>query len=196
MIRALALSVLIACGGAPAEVVEVAPVSAAPVPSDSLYQLDVPMVDQHGAAVNLGVHRGHVTIVSMFYASCPMACPLLIEDVRALEAKLSPADRADVRVLLVSLDPARDTPEKMAEVVTRHGVDDARWTLARPAPDDVRPVAAVLGIAYRPEEGGEMDHSSILTVVDPEGRVIGRLDGLGQDPTPLLDAITRARPQG
>ena len=184
----IGLLLLLACNPEPAPV-------AAPLPSDSLYVLDVDLVDQHGAAVDLGVHRGHPTIVSMFYASCPMACPLLIEDVRSVEGLLTPAERADLRVLLVSLDPANDTPEALAAVVSKHGVDDARWTLARPLPDDVRPIATVLGIAYASDGAGGMNHSSILTLVDADGRVIARLDGIDADPTPLLEAL-RTAPRG
>jgi protein SCO1/2 len=96
-------------------------------------------------------------------------------------------------VLLVSLDPAHDTPEAMTRVIERRGVDGERWVLARPRAEDVRPVAAMLGISYRPRADGEMDHSSILTLVDVEGRVIARLEGVKQDPSALIQAIARAR---
>jgi protein SCO1/2 len=125
----------------------------------------------------------------MFYASCPMACPMLIEDVRALERQVPDDARDDLRVLLVSLDPARDTPEALADVVRRHAIDGSRWTLARPAPDDVRLVAAVLGIAYRDDGAGGMNHSSILTLLDRDGRPVVRLEGLQRDPAPILEAL-------
>lgn len=174
------------CAGAPAEA---PPVERGPLPADSVYALDVPLVDQHGRDVDLAVHRGHPVVISMFYASCPMACPRLIADLQALERRLDDGQRDDLRVLLVSLDPERDTPAAMAEVVARHGVDDARWTLARTAPQDVRAVAAALGIRYRPAEDGEMNHSSILTVLDRDGRPLARLEGLERDPAPLLAAL-------
>jgi protein SCO1/2 len=129
----------------------------------------------------------------MFYARCPRACPLLIEDVRALEARLPQADREDLRVLLVSLDPDNDTPEAMARVIERRGVDGARWVLARPRAQDVRPIAALLGISYRPGGDGEMDHSSILTLVDADGRVVARHEGVGQDASALVRAIAAVR---
>ena len=191
MIRALIVLMLaVACGDA-----EPPPAhrSATPLPGDSLYQLDVALVDQRGNPVDLAVHRGHPTIVSMFYTSCPRACPLLIEDVRALEARLPEADREDLRVLLVSLDPVNDTPEAMARVIERRGVDGERWVLARPRAEDVRPIAALLGISYRPGADGEMDHSSILTLVDADGRVVARHEGVGQDASALVRAIAAVR---
>ncbi|MFT4621844.1 MAG: protein SCO1/2 [Myxococcota bacterium] len=184
-----------ACAVAP-ETSEVPPapeVAAAPaeLPGDSIYQLEIALENQDGGTIDLAVHRGHPTLVSMFYANCPMACPMLIGDIKALEAGLSEAERAEVRVLLVSLDPERDTPELLSGVVETHDLDTARWTLARTDADDVREVAAVLGIAYRALDDGEMNHSSIVTLVDRLGAPVQRMEGLGQDASAVQAAVAR-----
>ncbi len=176
---------------APEETAPAAPAAPAPLPGDSIYQLDVGLVDQNGEVVPLSVFRGQPVFISMFYASCPMACPMLIGDVQALEEKLTEAQRDRVRVLLVSLDPEADTPEALREVVARHGLDTERWRLASPPPDRVRDIAAVLGISYQAVEGGELHHSSIITLLDPEGRVAAQLEGLRQSPEPLLEALKK-----
>lgn len=192
------LLLLLACG-APEPLAAEPPASAVegidldPLPDDSLYQLGLPLEDHRGQRIGLDVHRGHPVVVTMFYAWCPAACPMLIEDVKAFERALAPAERAGLRVLMVSLDPARDDPAKLAEAVATHGVDGARWTLARTAPEEVRTVAAALGIRYRAAPDGEMNHSSILTLLDAEGRPVARMEGLRRDPAPLLDAL-RALP--
>jgi protein SCO1/2 len=126
----------------------------------------------------------------MFYASCPTACPLLIGDVLALEEALPPGVKEDTRVLLVSLDPARDTPEKMAQVVSDRSLDTDRWTLSRAELADVRVVAAALSVSYRALDDGEMNHSSILTVLDRDGVPVQQLEGLRQDPAPLVAALS------
>lgn len=182
---------LLGCGSP--EVAAPDPVAAAlaePLPDDSIYQLETALETHTGATTTLAVHRGHPTIVSMFYANCPMACPMLIQEVQRLEAGLSEDDRAELRVLLVSLDPGRDTPELMSGVVQTHQLDAGRWTLARPADEAaVREVAAVLGIQYRALADGEMNHSSILTLVDRQGRIQARIDGLGHDHAPILEKL-------
>lgn len=195
------LTLLLACGTSapPSLPPPDAPQAASmlePMPADSLYALGTALVDQHGREISLDVHRGHPVVISMFYASCPTACPMLIGDVKALEDSLDAAQRADLRVLLVSLDPARDTPERFAEVVEEHALDDTRWTLARVAPNDVRAVAAALGIRYRLAGDGEMNHSSILTLLDVQGRPLTRIEGLRRDAAPLREALARARPLG
>jgi len=168
---------------------QAAAVDKATLPGDSIYHLDVDMVDQRGQTVPLSLYAGQPVLISMFYASCPMACPMLIADVTALEEKLTAEERAGLRVLLVSLDPEADTPEELRGVVERHVIDETRWRLASPPEPRVRDIAALLGISYQAIEGGELHHSSIITLLDSQGRIIEKLDGLQQSPEPLLQAL-------
>lgn len=142
----------------------------------SLYALDVPLLTHGGAAAGLDVMRGHPTLFSMFYTTCPMACPLLIQDIQGLEAGLTPEEREGLRVVLVSLDPAWDDAAAMRGVVEKHALD-ARWTLGAVPIDVVPEVAAALGVRYRPLAGGGFAHTAVLTLVDGEGRIAARSEG-------------------
>ncbi len=159
------------------------------LPGDSLYHLTPDLIDQHGQQTALSVFAGHPVLISMFYASCPSACPMLIADVQALEAELTEAERANSRVLLISLDPEADDPAALAEVVERYGLDDARWRLTSPRPEQVRDIAAALGISYQAVADGEFHHASIVTLLDPKGSPIAHVEGLRQSPAPLLTAL-------
>jgi protein SCO1/2 len=156
--------------------------AAGPVAKDSVYQVPLPLVDQDGRAFDWSARRGHVQLVSMFYTSCQYICPLIVESGKAIERELSPAERARLRVLLVSMDPARDTPAALKRVAVQRKVDATRWTLARPRPQDVRALAGVLGIRYRQLEDGEFNHTSALVLLDGEGRVIARTERMGNRP--------------
>ena len=147
-------------------------------PRDSLYRLRAALVDQDGKATTLDRHRGHPVVVSMFYASCPAVCPLLVRAIRRLEAELRPEERARLRVLLVSLDPERDDPAALSAVAKRDGVDAARWSLARAETEDVRRIAAALGIRHRRLPDGEISHSTILTLLDAEGRIVDQTSSI------------------
>lgn len=143
----------------------------------SLYQLDTRLTDQDGKAVKLGDYRGQPVIISMFYGTCPYACPLLMSRIKRLEAALAPEVRAQVRVVLVSLDPEHDTPESLKKLAKAHGLDEARWRLLRTEEEYVPEVAAVLGIKYRPLREGGMNHSSVLTLLDRDGVMELRVEG-------------------
>ncbi|MFT7519398.1 MAG: protein SCO1/2 [Kiritimatiellia bacterium] len=195
---------LFACTGAPVPQtpIEAPPPAAAPVdgglaplPSASLYQLEVPLLDQDGETIALSIYRGRPTIIAMFYASCPMACPKMIAELRGIESQLPPSARAELRVVLVSLDPERDGPELFREVVRAHEIDGTRWRLGRASPHDVRTVSAALGIQFRKIEGGDLHHETILTLVDADGVPVIRHQGLGRDPSVFRDAILRVSEQ-
>lgn len=185
------LLLLLACGPSPAPDATQPP--SAPLtdalPADSLYTINIPLETATGATVRLDTYRGHPTLISMFYASCPTACPMLVKDIQAIEDKLDPAARANLRVLLVSLDPSNDDAVMLAEAADRYGIDTDRWTLARTAPEHVRTLAALLSVQYRDLPNGEMNHSSILTALDEQGRIQAQMEGLGRDPGPLLNAL-------
>src|SRR5262249_650732 len=108
----------------------------------------------------------------MFYGSCAAACPALIGELdRVIGDK-------DVRVLLVSFDPERDTPARLRELARAHHLD-ARWTLATAGAADVRSLAAVLGVHFKRLPDGELGETSVVLVLDEAGRPIARMTGLG-----------------
>lgn len=149
------------------------------IPEESLYALDATFLDQHAKRVRLDAHRGQPVLVAMFYATCPSACPRLIADIQRVLAKLSDDERREVRVVLVSLDPAHDTPSVLAAVIDARGLDPARTALLAGSDDDTRRVAALLGVKYREDGKGAIDHSSRMVVLDRHGRIAGKREGLG-----------------
>jgi protein SCO1/2 len=147
-------------------------VAAQDLPDDSVYQLQVPLRTQADTASTLDHWRGHPVLVSMFYASCGYVCPLLIRSTQQLDRDLDESIRQNLRVILVSFDPDHDTPEVLARVSAKHGVDDTRWMLARADAGDVRKLAAVLGIQYRKLPDGGFNHATIISLLGPDGRVL------------------------
>ena len=141
-------------------------------PTDSLYQLQAHLRSRTGDPVGLDLDRGHPTLVSMFYGSCPAACPMLITSIQVYESHLDPASRSRLRVLLVSFDAVRDTPQQLEHLAQLHRADPARWTFASAPETDARKIAALLGFRYRQLPDGSFDHSLLITLLDRDGRVL------------------------
>jgi protein SCO1 len=156
---------------------------------ESLYQMQIDLTDQNGVRSGLDVFRGQPVLISMFYADCPYVCPLIIQTLQRTEAALDPAARAQLRVLLVSLDPKRDTPEKLAEVARRHKLDAARWKLARTDEAGVRKLAAVLGLRFKQLPDGEFNHSTVINLLDREGAQVMTSGQLGEVDGILLEKV-------
>lgn len=162
-----------------------------PLPRDSVYQLAAPLTDQHGRQFDWRARRGSPQVVTMFYTSCQYICPLIVDSGKAIEKSLPPTERARIDLLLISMDPKRDTPAALMAVATQRKLDPARWTLARPAPGDVRSIAGVLGIRYRELADGEFNHTSALVLLDADGRILARTEQIGSRPDPEFVAAVR-----
>lgn len=165
---------------------------AAALPGDSAYRLADAYTDQSGRDFQLADGRGRVRLVAMFYTSCRYVCPLIIDSAKGVEHALTPAERARLGVLLVSLDPARDDVAALRTVFDKRRLDPARWTLARTEAPGVRKLAAVLGVRYRALADGEFNHTSALVLLDREGRMLARTEKLGSVPDPVFLAAVKA----
>jgi len=164
-----------------------------PPPRDSVYQLRLTLTDQSGQTRDWRTRRGKPQLVSMFYTSCQYICPLIVDSGKAVEKNLTPAQQQRLGILLISMDPQRDTPTALMRIVEQRRLDTSRWSLAAPPKDDLRAVAGVLGIRYRQLADGEFNHTSALVLLDAEGRILARTEQVGSRPDPeFLAAVRKA----
>lgn len=177
---------------APASSATTAEAARAQPPSDfSLHELPARWLDQDGAEVALADVAAPVRLVSMVYTHCSHSCPLIIAELQRIEAAIPAGQRDRVKVVLVSLDPARDTPARLREYAESVRLDGARWRLLTGRETDVRALATLLDIRYRPMDAGELAHSNIVIVLDADGRIVHRQEGLGDGTTATTAAVQR-----
>ncbi len=164
----------------------------APLPGRSVYQLAGAWTDAAGRPFQLSALRGKPVLVLLFYGTCQSACPVLVHDLQRVDEKLSPEERAGLQYLLVTFDPTVDTPERLAAYAKEHGLASDRWTLARGTPDQVRELAAVLGVKYRATGDGQYSHTQRITLLDRDGVVSEKFDGMDRPIDPIVDAARRS----
>jgi protein SCO1 len=160
--------------------------------NESVYQLDIKLQDQNGQSQPWSANKGRVRIVTMFYSSCPHTCPLTIESIKLLESHLHALSRERLEVDLISLDPDRDTPEKLKVTAKSRGVDELRWHLYRTNAANVRLIAGLLGVQYRQLPDGEFNHSSTLVLLDTKGRILAKSEQTGKEDQKFIIAVARA----
>ncbi len=165
---------------------------AAALPASSVYLLGTPMSDQAGKPFRLLERRGRPVIVSMFYNSCEFVCPMLIDTMRLTENALSEAERQRLSMMLITFDPARDDTKTLQTIARQRTLDPARWTLARTDAASVRKIAAALDIQYRRLENGEYNHTTVLVLLDGEGRVLGSTRRLGEVDADFVKLVRQA----
>jgi protein SCO1/2 len=159
-------------------------------PPDSIYRLEARLTDQSGVAHALDLYQGQPVLVTMFYGSCPAACPLLIDTLRAVERAALPPQRQRLRILMISIDPEHDSVQSLTELARTRRIDLARWTLARTDAATVRRIAAVLNVQYRRLPDGGFNHSSVLTLLSPQGRIVRQSTVLARADGSLLEALS------
>ena len=169
-----------------------APAKAASLPANSVYQLSIPLSDQLGRTSKLEDWRGKPVLISMFYSSCEFVCPRIVEAVKKTEESLL-AQRAEVPVLMVSFDPLRDDTAKLNAMAEERRIDPKLWTLARTDARNVRKLAAMLGIQYRELPSGEFNHSSVIILLDGEGRVVGKTSILGEADPAFVKLVMKSK---
>lgn len=145
--------------------------------------------------VTLGRLRGKVVLLYFGYASCPDVCPTSLALITGALKALAPEELARVQVLFVSVDPGRDTVEKLRQYAGYFHPNIAGVTAS---PATLAAVAADYGASYRltPVEsaaGYVVDHSSVTSVIAPDGRLVEQLPH-GTPPPEIVAAIRRRLP--
>ena len=86
---------------------------------------DFSFTERSGRTVTLADLRGKVWIANFIYTHCTDTCPLQSARLATLQEEF-PGER-DLRVVSITVDPARDTPKVLAEYAARFGADPDRW---------------------------------------------------------------------
>lgn len=133
--------------------------------------LDFALTEHTGRTLRLSDLRGRAVLLFFGYTHCPDVCPLTLNTLRsALDSIGAGADEA--RVVLVTVDPARDTPAVLASYVTRFGPGVSGLTGPQ---ETLRKVYTAFGVGAQtvPGEHGHptVMHTSGIYGIDREGRI-------------------------
>ena len=118
--------------------------------------------------------RGKVVLVSFVFTTCSGSCPATTHRMSQVEQALAGKgllkdDR--VRLLSITLDPDRDTPEALQKYMKAYDADPGHWTFLTGPRDQVEKIHAAWGMWARPAANGQLDHPSRVFLVDGRGRV-------------------------
>lgn len=138
--------------------------------SFSIFELGSSWKDQNGRNVTLEEVSGKATVVALIYTNCTHTCPLIIGALKRVESAVR-EHHQDVRFLLVSIDPDRDTPRRLAEWAAATRLDDSRWTVLVGSDAAIRELAVTLDVRYQKQTDGEIAHTNGFSIIDREGHV-------------------------
>jgi protein SCO1/2 len=134
------------------------------------------LVDQTGATVTEAALKGHPTALFFGYTFCPDVCPTTLYDLTVLMKDLGPeADK--LKIYFVTVDPERDTPEKMAAYLQAFDPRISGLTGSRPAIDEIIKDYRVYARKVPLDDGSyTMDHTASVYLLDQDGVFTGTID--------------------
>ena len=152
-----------------------------------------------GGWVTLASLAGEPVLLDFIFTRCPGPCPILTGIHADARAGLSDAERARLRSVSITLDPAFDTPEVLDGYRRARRLDDANWSFLTGPEQDVARVVRAFGVGAIRNEAGDLDHTVATFLIDARGRIARRYLGtrhtpeeLQRDVRELLDAAPRS----
>ena len=150
-------------------------------------------VEQTGAAFTDEAMRGHVSIVSFVFTRCDTICPVISMKMQRIQDKTFDLGK-QVKLVSFSVDPAYDTPERLAEYGTRYQANPERWRFVTGPFDKVHALiegpfmTSMLRLPDRPSGVPDIKHGGYFLLVDPNLEIRGIYDS---DLINQLDALMR-----
>ncbi|MEK0362969.1 SCO family protein [Pseudomonas sp. CBC3] len=153
------------------------------------------LINEQGQAVSTDSLRGRWHLMFFGFTACPDICPTTLSDMRRLFGQLPSDVREQLQLVLITADPARDTPEVLRTYLGyyRAGFQGLTGDMAQ-----LQKLSRALGLPFVPAQQTEGDysvsHSGNLAIVDPDGNLRGhvrapfKLDGLRQALPQIIEA--------
>ncbi len=146
----------------------------AAAPQPSVFETPWRWTTEQNREVTLAKWRGHTLIVAPFYTACRTRCPATIGKLRGIDAAYREGGKS-AAIVLVTLDPATDTPGHLLAFKKSAKLPDS-WTLLTGSAGDTRALARWLD-ARPAYDDGHIDHQVRIAVFDREGRLVRNLHG-------------------
>lgn len=147
---------------------------------------DFSLTERSGKALTLADLKGKVWVADFFYSTCPGPCPMMKSRLSEVHKQLAGDDR--VRLVSISTDPAKDTPEVLQQYAAKFGADE-RWLFATGEKAAIFELALrgfKLPLAENPGATEPIIHSTRLVLVDQSGTVRGTYESVGAEDTASL----------
>ena len=158
----------------------------------SIYNLPSQWTNQDGEEVDFLDYRGKVLVTVMIYTSCKIACPRLVADMRTIKDRLPEDQLDDVKMLLISIDPETDTPERLKAFAIENKMDQDPWVFLRSTESNTREFAAVLAVNYRKISPIDFSHSNIISVFNDQGELVFQQEGINVGPDAIVKQVEKA----
>lgn len=152
--------------------------------NDTIYHTvpNFDFINQDSLKITHQILEGKVTVVNFIFTSCPTICPKQTKQLRAIQEKTIEIN--NYQQLSFTVDPKRDTPEKLKQFAKKHNADFSNWHFLRAEQEIVYELGMegfYLGMGKDQEAEGGFFHSSNLVLIDQQKHIRGMYDSFDEN---------------
>lgn len=144
---------------------------------------DFKLTNQSGQQVSLKDLKGKVLLVDFFFTSCTSICPTLTSNLKKIQEAYVKNDTL-LQILSFTVDPVRDSSEKLRQYAIKHGINTDTWWLLTGDKREIYDIARNdFFVSVTQGDGGPDDfiHTEKLVLIDKNGHIRGYYNGLDND---------------
>ncbi|VAW10589.1 Cytochrome oxidase biogenesis protein Sco1/SenC/PrrC, thiol-disulfide reductase involved in Cu(I) insertion into CoxII Cu(A) center [hydrothermal vent metagenome] len=139
-------------------------------------------------------YKGKVYVVEFFFTSCPSICPVMTENLVAVQNEFLEFD--DFGIASFSITPDYDTPRVLKEYAEQHSITDLDWHLLTGDKEKIYELANVgfnIYAAEAPDAPGGFEHAGLFALIDKNGYIRSRVGEFGNPIIYYRGTITRSQ---
>lgn len=151
---------------------------------------DVSLTDMNGQSITPADFKGDWWVLYFGFTFCPDACPMALANMKQIKTRLP--ENTNIKFGLISVDPQRDTPERLKEYVTFFHPD---FYAATSDVDAIDALTASVNVVYaisgdQSKDDYSVDHSNFMVLLNPEGQHAGIISS-PHDPEKIAAELTK-----
>jgi len=153
---------------------------------------DFELINQDSESVQLNQFQGKHVVLSFIYTRCgmPKMCPLITRKFRQLqELGINSGTENQMVLLLVTFDPEFDTPGILKKYADMYDAKTDNWHFLTGPLETINEVCQEYGVVHELQEWGQIQHSMIIYLIDPEGYIKKFYVGQSWTPEELKNLI-------
>jgi len=140
----------------------------------------IKLTDQDGKTFSLDELKGETVLINFMFAGCVSICPVQTVGLRRVhnEMQLDP-EKDKIKLLSISIAPLSDTPALLKQFAQRFEIDKPSWRFAVTSQAHTDELSEQFGVGVKPMagEGDQLDHRSLLYLINHEGVMIQQYRG-------------------
>jgi protein SCO1 len=140
---------------------------------------------QDGTQVTLAQFRGKVVALTFIFAACSSTCPILTARMATVQDRLGSDFGSRVVFLSITVDPEHDSLDVLRRYAETFGANLAGWKFLTGPPNAIQGIERRYGVFAARVLSGDVDHTNLISVVDPRGMMRVQYLGVRFDPDEL-----------